>query len=95
MALLEMQQITKEFPGVKALDGVTMDLHAGEFHSLVGENGAGKSHPDESACQASIRSALTAATSWSKAMSNISKTSAKPKTPESPLFSRSFRSSKN
>ena len=43
MALLEMKQITKEFPGVKALDGVTFDLHAGEFHSLVGENGAGKS----------------------------------------------------
>ncbi len=43
MALLEMRQITKEFPGVKALDGVTMDLNAGEFHSLVGENGAGKS----------------------------------------------------
>ncbi|MEO6590661.1 MAG: xylose ABC transporter ATP-binding protein [Pyrinomonadaceae bacterium] len=43
MALLEMRQITKEFPGVMALDGVTMDLHAGEFHSLVGENGAGKS----------------------------------------------------
>ncbi len=43
MALLEMRQITKEFPGVKALDGVTMDLIAGEFHSLVGENGAGKS----------------------------------------------------
>ena len=38
-----MRQITKEFPGVKALDGVTMDLLAGEFHSLVGENGAGKS----------------------------------------------------
>lgn len=43
MALLEMKQITKEFPGVKALDGVTFDLNAGEFHSLVGENGAGKS----------------------------------------------------
>src|SRR4028119_623070 len=42
-ALLEMRSITKEFPGVKALDGVTFDLHAGEFHSLVGENGAGKS----------------------------------------------------
>jgi D-xylose transport system ATP-binding protein len=43
MPLLEMKQITKEFPGVKALDGVTFDLHEGEFHALVGENGAGKS----------------------------------------------------
>jgi len=41
--LLEMKQITKEFPGVKALDEVTFDLSAGEFHALVGENGAGKS----------------------------------------------------
>lgn len=38
-----MRSITKEFPGVKALDGVTFDLFASEFHSLVGENGAGKS----------------------------------------------------
>jgi D-xylose transport system ATP-binding protein len=43
MPLLEMIDITKEFPGVKALDGVTFDLHKGEFHALVGENGAGKS----------------------------------------------------
>jgi len=41
--LLEMRQITKEFPGVKALDGVEFDLSASEFHALVGENGAGKS----------------------------------------------------
>lgn len=41
--LLEMKDITKEFPGVKALDEVNLDLHEGEFHALVGENGAGKS----------------------------------------------------
>jgi D-xylose transport system ATP-binding protein len=42
-ALLEMKHITKSFPGVKALDGVTFDLNGGEIHALVGENGAGKS----------------------------------------------------
>jgi ABC-type sugar transport system ATPase subunit len=41
--LLEMRDITKSFPGVRALDGVSFDLRAGEIHALVGENGAGKS----------------------------------------------------
>lgn len=41
--LLEMKNITKIFPGVKALDSVQFNLRAGEIHALVGENGAGKS----------------------------------------------------
>jgi ABC-type sugar transport system ATPase subunit len=40
---LEMRNITKTFPGVRALDGVSLELQQGEIHALVGENGAGKS----------------------------------------------------
>ncbi|MBL8152917.1 MAG: sugar ABC transporter ATP-binding protein [Anaerolineae bacterium] len=41
--LLHMEQIEKQFPGVKALDKVSFDLYPGEVHVLLGENGAGKS----------------------------------------------------
>jgi ABC-type sugar transport system, ATPase component len=41
--LLEMKNITKIFPGVKALQDVNFTLRAGEIHALLGENGAGKS----------------------------------------------------
>ena len=41
--LLEMKNITKTFPGVKALDNVNLQVGKGEIHALVGENGAGKS----------------------------------------------------
>ena len=41
--ILKMQNITKEFPGVRALDDVTIEVERGTIHGLVGENGAGKS----------------------------------------------------
>ncbi|WP_322746802.1 multiple monosaccharide ABC transporter ATP-binding protein [Cellulomonas sp. S1-8] len=41
--ILEMRGITKEFPGVRALDGVTITVRVGEIHAVCGENGAGKS----------------------------------------------------
>lgn len=40
--ILEMKSITKEFPGVKALDNVNLVVERGEIHALIGENGAGK-----------------------------------------------------
>jgi ribose transport system ATP-binding protein len=40
---LELSRITKRYPGTLALDGVDMDVRAGEVHALLGENGAGKS----------------------------------------------------
>src|SRR2546423_7483278 len=40
---LEMRNITKTYPGVRALEDVSFEVRAGEIHALVGENGAGKS----------------------------------------------------
>ena len=42
-AILRFDEIGKVFPGVRALDGVSLDVHAGQVHGLMGENGAGKS----------------------------------------------------
>ncbi|MBV8969140.1 MAG: sugar ABC transporter ATP-binding protein, partial [Verrucomicrobia bacterium] len=41
--LLEMEHITKEFPGVRALSDVQLRIRKGTVHALMGENGAGKS----------------------------------------------------
>ncbi|MFD0852849.1 ATP-binding cassette domain-containing protein, partial [Actinomadura adrarensis] len=41
--LLRMRGITKRFPGVRALDGVDLEVRPGEVHCLLGQNGAGKS----------------------------------------------------
>ena len=50
--ILEMKDISKTFPGVKALDHVQLQVKPGEVHALMGENGAGKS-PSGSSPQAS------------------------------------------
>ena len=48
--MLEIRHISKAFPGVQALDDVSIEFNAGEIHALVGENGAGKSTLIKIAC---------------------------------------------
>lgn len=42
-AVVSIEEVSKSYPGVLALDSVSLDLRAGEVHALIGENGAGKS----------------------------------------------------
>ncbi|MGH8009568.1 MAG: ATP-binding cassette domain-containing protein, partial [Candidatus Binatia bacterium] len=42
-AILRLENVGKTFPGVVALDGITLELQRGETHIILGENGAGKS----------------------------------------------------
>ena len=68
--LLQMTDICKEFPGVKALDHVSLTVKKGTVHALMGENGAGKSTL-MSVCSAStVR--MQARSNW-KARKSISK----------------------
>ena len=53
---MELRHITKTYPGVKALDDVSISFKKGEVHALVGENGAGKS--------TFIKTIAGAATAW-------------------------------
>ena len=41
--ILEAKGVSKAFPGVRALDDVNLQIRRGEIHSIIGENGAGKS----------------------------------------------------
>ena len=47
--LLQMRGIVKQFPGVRALDGIDLTVRAGEVHCLLGQNGAGQVHPHQGA----------------------------------------------
>ena len=55
MYAIEMQGITKTFHGSYANKEVSLKVEQGEIHSLLGENGAGKSHLDENFCSAFIK----------------------------------------
>ena len=43
MTLIELNSLTKKYPGVIANDDITFDIDKGKIHALLGENGAGKS----------------------------------------------------
>lgn len=91
MHVLEMVNISKEFPGVKALDRVNLQVRKGEIHALCGENGAGKS------TLMKVLSGLYPAGTYSGDIiidgeKDSSITSPMRKRPASPSFTKSWRS---
>lgn len=47
MSYLQVKNVVKSFGNNKVLENISIDFEKGEIHSIIGENGAGKSHPDE------------------------------------------------
>ena len=62
---MELRHITKTYPGVKALDDVSISFKKGEVHALMGENGAGKS--------TFIKTIAGAATAWRTSASSCTR----------------------
>ena len=72
--ILQMRRITKTFPGVKALEDVSLNVRRGEIHAICGENGAGKStlikilsgaeHPDTGTIAIGAHAAGNSARAW-------------------------------
>ena len=88
--ILEMRDITKTFPGVKALSNVNLSIMPAEIHAVVGENGAGKSTLMK-VLSGVYPPAPMRAPSISKARNAISRPLPTVKTPASSLSTRNWR----